>query len=76
MKKVTLATLEQGMFMFGGCDAEGRAKDDLYWITPDTKFNARLIAARTGDWTGKLRPELKLQAQRVRTEGRGPLPRY
>ena len=76
VKKVTLPTPEQGMFMFGGADAEGRAKDDLYWVTPDTKFNARLIAARTGDWTGKLRPELKLQAKRVKTEGRGPLPRY
>ena len=51
---------EHGMYMFGGINAEGNQTEDLYWITPDIKNNAKCINNKTGEYKGgNLKPELK-----------------
>jgi len=65
---------EHGFFMFGGINAAGFQTDDLFWIVPDFKTNAKTVN-KTGDFKGEKRPEVKLVARSLKPEGRGPIAR-
>lgn len=67
---------DQGMYMFGGIDERDLQTDDLYFIVPDVKTNAKNINAKTGEFKAQnLKPEVKLLAKKLKPEGRGPIAR-
>ena len=63
--------------MFGGVDEDGNPTEDLYFISPDFKFNGKVINNKTGEYknTNINKPEVKFLAKKLNPEGRGPVAR-
>ena len=40
------------MFLFGGLNENDQQTDDFFWITPDFKYNNKLIDKKTGEYKG------------------------
>ena len=69
-----------GIYSFGGIDdTTGKCTDDLFQLTPLTGENSKMISVNQdtkGFYLQRVIPEIIFRAERVKTHGRGPMPRY
>jgi len=66
---------EQGMYMFGGLDQDGKPTDDLYFITFDHESNIKCVVPTSGEYKHNSRPSVRLLARKIEPSGRRPISR-
>jgi len=64
-----------GFFMFGGLDENKWPTNDLFYVRPDLKQNAKTISKVNGEFKHNLKPEVHVIVTKLAGTGRAPVAR-